>query len=628
MVGLLKDAGYEAFVMDWHNPSRRNDYDPEMQYRPQRVRGADGAECSVLWSHSIAFQKFKNYVQGRMELSHYLDYVFEHCSATSDRMLAVYTNDLEVFDYRPGQPARTSPDSGREFARIRCALEALNSDERLQFLLPSQLLQHYGTLDGAIVLESTEQPVPCKKQLKYNVTRWAVSGRLNVFVNAQCYELLRYVRQAEALLDGAENDTLDSLWVDLCYLWSSDFRTNTTHEKALSFNRRLGAARSRALTLVRELAVSRLGTDSLFNPHEFELDKLPVEIELDGLQPTQFSTSVVVDDVPTQLDGVTRFRDGSVRSGTLVVVPRVAPHSSAAIVTRTGEAPSHAGSRVYRDGADLWVETPACKLQLLGARGGAIGQAAFPSVSDKPLIGTVAQGAYADIRYGADFYSGHMVLFTCGGEKVTDLNPADFELDDDAAQNPVRVPVAAWVNTAFGLVKKTYLVYVDQPRVDLTYELNFPVVNLASLRLGFVTCLPSAFGASPRYATVNGGSTVEDFALGDQAFDHGAPVSMIVSARQCLGATEGWVWIGNKTAGVAVVTDRSTMCAVPMLEYAPQPEGPFLRVSHSAVELDETSANVWRGHYTARFSLLGATGDELAKVRDAAALVQVPPVII
>jgi hypothetical protein len=80
----------------------------------------------------------------------------------------------------------------------------------------------------ALSLESAACPVPVKKQRKYNLARWAVTGRDNLAINAACQRIY------EGML---ESDTPD--WKELCYLWASDFRTHLTEKRWIVYCARL-----------------------------------------------------------------------------------------------------------------------------------------------------------------------------------------------------------------------------------------------------------------------------------------------------------------------------------------------------------------------------------------------------
>jgi hypothetical protein len=73
-----------------------------------------------------------------------------------------------------------------------------------------------------------------KKQKKYNITRWAVSGRDDLAINASCHRILQGLRAGHP----ADPDA----WRELCYLWSSDFRTHITERRWKRYRERLAAA--------------------------------------------------------------------------------------------------------------------------------------------------------------------------------------------------------------------------------------------------------------------------------------------------------------------------------------------------------------------------------------------------
>ena len=246
--GLLQhylDAGFRAIIMEWDNPARWHpEWPPALRYLPQIACGQYGEEVPLIWNKSIAFQKFQRYAHGEMELDEYLAYLYGHLSE-KPRVFAVYGNDVEIFDFRPGR-YHTEPElkESGEWRRIEQLFRALLADRHFQFVLPSQVLD-WRNAPGAgtrLQLESAEDPVPVKKQEKYNITRWAVTGRNDLGINTACRRLY------EALKTRFAGDGHDDLWRELCYLWSSDFRTHITEkrwnaylERLRSFEKRMDA---------------------------------------------------------------------------------------------------------------------------------------------------------------------------------------------------------------------------------------------------------------------------------------------------------------------------------------------------------------------------------------------------
>ena len=237
--GLLQhyvEAGFRAIIMEWDNPSRWHPEWPSgWRYLPQIACGPAGEEIPLIWNKSIAFQKFQRLAHGEMDFDEYLRYLEGHLSE-SPRAFPLYGNDVEIFDFRPGR-YHTEPklqESG-EWNRISLCLETLRNDERFEFMLPSKVLD-LAKVPGAgnrVHLESAEDPVPVKKQEKYNITRWAVTGRNDLAINTACRRL------CEALKERSEPD--DELWRELCYLWSSDFRTHITDRRWAAYLERLRA---------------------------------------------------------------------------------------------------------------------------------------------------------------------------------------------------------------------------------------------------------------------------------------------------------------------------------------------------------------------------------------------------
>jgi len=235
--GLLqhyKDAGYKAIVMEWDNPARWHpDWCPEWRYLPQIACGQHGEELPVIWNKSIAFQKFQRYTHTEMDLPGYLDYLAKHVGQ-EDRAFPLYGNDVEVFDFRPGR-YHTEPSlkAESEWQRIDVLLQQLLADKRYRLIQPGQVLALMESPSAAhrLHLETPQDPVPVKKQEKYNLNRWAVTGRNDLAINTACrriYEVLRTDPRPE-----------DSLWRELCYLWSSDFRTHITEKRWIAYLDRL-----------------------------------------------------------------------------------------------------------------------------------------------------------------------------------------------------------------------------------------------------------------------------------------------------------------------------------------------------------------------------------------------------
>jgi len=503
------NAGYRAIVMEWDNPARfHTEWNPEWRYLPQYACGPQGEEIPLIWNMSIVFQKFQRYAHGEMKLEEYLDYLGKHVADTP-RVLPLYGNDIEIFDFRPGRyHTEASLQDESEWERIRCLFKALSSDRRFRFIPPGQVLSLMNTQGGGhrLSLESSEQPIPVKKQGKYNITRWAVTGRDDLGINTACWRVYAALKSSPAAGEAE--------WRELCYLWSSDFRTHITEKRWGGFLTRLADFEKR------------------------------VGAEPSGGNPR---------DARKDLEG------------------------------RPGANPKV--GRIQRTGRFLVVETDSIAIQLNCQRGLAVESLCFKGISDLPLCGTLHHGYYDDIDWGADYYTGHLVVEQPGQAKVADLSPVSPQVE----KRHDGIAVESSLITPFGPIRKRVFLPRDSATVEMEYMLEWDVLPVGSLRLGHVTLNPTAFDRQTlHYRTHNGGFDLETFPLADVDVDHGDAVSFLVSSSHGMGVTGGEVDIGDAQHYLRVRVSKSEASLIGLLKSCRIGSLYFCRLSFSAGEIDET----------------------------------------
>ncbi len=232
LVGLYLDAGYRAIIMDWDNPASTHDWPAETGYRAQRAQGSDGRSIGLLWSNTVAFQKLQRFVHGDIEIDDYFSYVRSH-RGSEPRSLCIYASDAEIFDFRPGRyKTEEKLTDMSEWGRMQALFARLVDEPGYRLASPSDILNdnHAGE---ALRLETPAVPIPVKKQRKYNLARWAVTGKDDIAINAACERLYQTLSRA-----GAGQPA----WKELCYLWASDFRTHITAKRWEALTKRLHAA--------------------------------------------------------------------------------------------------------------------------------------------------------------------------------------------------------------------------------------------------------------------------------------------------------------------------------------------------------------------------------------------------
>ncbi len=548
LVDIFKGAGYRAIVMDWSNCYRYNHYPREFMYYPQRAKGYSG-DIDILWNHSIAFQKFQRCIHRELSLDEYTGFILSHYDGDCERAFVMYGNDAEVFGYRPGEGTRRDG----EHNYMKEVFKRVAGDGRIGLVSPARVFELFsgeGVAYNELSLESPETPLVCKKQEKYNPIRWAVSGRDNVHINTACYSLYRNLKD----LDGRIDD--NALWnfrEVLCELWGSDFRTNTIDEKFLRLRNLMGWMKVETERLLEGKTTNK------------------------GIKRMALCGQIV----------------GS-PSG-IVVSERALPLTSHTTCIATGDS-----SAVLPIRGGLKVTTPQVDVEFIEDKGFSIRSLVFPQVSSIPLIGTLPHGYYEDIHLGADFFSGHLIHIARDGKKTTDLGRVSPVIDEEDGNIKITVQIPMDIGTLW----KEYTISRIEPVLILTYRLKVDGLLASSLRLGIFTFISDAFRREHLwYETVNGGMVPERFYLSGHKVSHDEPVSQRVSASGCLGATEGWLRIGDEQKAVTIATNKALLYSVPLLHFREVDEKFFLRVYHSIGEIDDTAYWVWRGYNRITFRI-------------------------
>ncbi len=225
-------SGYKGIVMEWNNPSHfHSEWKREWKYFPQMCVGTGGVKIPVIWADTISFQKFQRYAQSEMKLEEYLHYLFLQ-QQTVDSYFSLYANDAEVFDYRPQRFKTESKIKTSEWERIVQLFQKLKSEAPFKLIPPSEVLKGLKKREGGnkVHLESPEQPIAVKKQEKYNINRWALTGRDDLAINTRCFQIFESLKKRKATA---------SEWKKLCYFWASDFRTHITLKRWKKYQREL-----------------------------------------------------------------------------------------------------------------------------------------------------------------------------------------------------------------------------------------------------------------------------------------------------------------------------------------------------------------------------------------------------
>ena len=615
LVGLYKEAGYQNLVADWDNASKYNNFPKNYKYSPKILVGADQSKINLIWNSTIAFQQFQRYVQNKLPFEDYIIYLNSHYSKENNRSFLLYAYDLEIFNYQPGHgDLLKSKNSLNESDRINKLFEYFEDAEHIEVITPNEVVKKFKS-QVEVSLGATEYPIQCKKQFKYNVTRWAVSGRENSRINSQCYYIFELLNNIEFLNeivpDKVEKSKLEKLRLELTNLWSSDFRTHTTDKKYMNFRNKLGATSEFCKNLFQELG-NQIEIEEDFviiNPNNFDWQN-PYEFKLQfehGKYRRGVSVQLDNQEIISQLEEMEYYRDGSIRSVKIVIEPSINAHSI--VQGKIIEVDIPIDVPISADIEDGIIETNEVKLKLSQSTGASIKELSFPKISNEFMIGELSHGYYEDIEFSPDWFSGHTIIYDCSTKKYTDLE--ETELIIPQGQNyPIRIPVVCRIEMPLGVLLKKYYVYLNRPRVDFVYHFSLNNILPLSFRLGILTFNPNCFNNNElKYSTVNGGSSPETFYFKGKRVGQDNSVSLGVSTNHCLGATEGWTDISDNDKGISMVTKKSQIFSVPLLHYEEIDESFFLRTYNSISEMDDTTETFLKGHNKIIFTLLGHKND-------------------
>lgn len=514
MVDLYADTGYDGIIMDRDNVrlAMRLDHTP-LSTTPTHALGCGERSLPVLWSDSILFQRLQRVVHGDIPLSEYVEYVKQRVERDG-ALLPIYCNDAEIFDYRPGRfTAESRMQSEGEWERLMRVCKHLKDDIALDWLSPSQALdKNAATIRRNVArLTSASHPIPVKKQAKYNINRWAVTGRDNLWLNTACHQIHRLLVQNEEASD-------EESWRELCELWASDLRTHITDNRWYEASKRI------------DKVLCRLGQPKIL----FQIDD--------------------------KIEGCKAFN----------------------------EDPLPLDMQIEQDAEGiLWtIKTPYIHLVLNVRRGMAIKSLSFKSHNFEPVLGTLPQGYFSSIEYGADFYSGGVIVEVPGDHsRMTDLEWVKPKI---STQSSI-ILISAMIPLTHGFLEKTIVIDTEKENIILSYDFQQFECPLGIVRVGILTLIPESFSLPLSVGSRNGGKETEWFDL-DHNFNQGQAASTLVSSSSGFGATDGCFIIKDVTTRQLVVKWNPSECAViPMLKHQQMNGYHLTRLSFSLCELDDTT---------------------------------------
>lgn len=225
LIDIIKKNSYNSIIIDRDNLNLINNF---QRFKTTNIKGFS-YKLKVIWNSFLHNQKFQKYIYDKLNLDQYLFFLKEQI-IKKNQFALLYGGDAEIFNFRPKITDHNKVSNlhkKHEWKKIENLLILLNKN--YNFLSLAEILKNKYS-DKKVLIDLTDAKFPCitKKQPKYNITRWALSGVNDFKINTYCYKIYDF------LIKKKINKIND--WKKLCYFWTSDFRTHITKERWKKFN--------------------------------------------------------------------------------------------------------------------------------------------------------------------------------------------------------------------------------------------------------------------------------------------------------------------------------------------------------------------------------------------------------
>ena len=190
-VGILENYisnGYKNIIMDWDNCFKVNKkLKDKYLFFSQKINTYNKKKINLVWSSSIFFQKFQRYIHGENNLDEYIEFIDRNKQIFDDYSLCLYASDLEIINFRPKRFKTETKIVCDEWLRFEILIQEL-LNKNFKFIKPSEVIKikNKKLSHKFINLNNPEFPCITKKQSKYNILRWAVTGRDDNKINTDC----------------------------------------------------------------------------------------------------------------------------------------------------------------------------------------------------------------------------------------------------------------------------------------------------------------------------------------------------------------------------------------------------------------------------------------------------------
>ena len=223
---IYTDSGYKNIIIDYDNlVSSKKNKTPDHCYTSLSKK-----KLNLIYASSFLFQQFQSCVYGDISINKYLNNINKY-KKNININLPIYSGDAEVFNFRTGRFYAEREKIHNEWKRVYKLLDSIINKNDINLCLINDFT--IANSQSKIYQDTAEAPISVKKQPKYNVSRWAVSGRSDQKINTACYKILKQKRTIIKKIG------FKKFYENLLDLWSSDYRTHITKKRWIGYNQKL-----------------------------------------------------------------------------------------------------------------------------------------------------------------------------------------------------------------------------------------------------------------------------------------------------------------------------------------------------------------------------------------------------
>lgn len=212
---------YEAIILDIKNAEISKNIKLQNNNFPNLLINDNKDKIPVIWADTLLMQKFQQYVHGSISMNNYLKEI-KSFKLINKLTNSIYCGDAEIFDYRPKRYHSEDKILSNEWSKILNLFNYLKTKDNIHFVSP-ELIHSNNKYSKKINLSSISNPTIVKKQQKYNISRWAISGRDDQWLNTISYRLIKIISQKKI--------TNKKIIKDLLFILGSDLRTHVCKSK-------------------------------------------------------------------------------------------------------------------------------------------------------------------------------------------------------------------------------------------------------------------------------------------------------------------------------------------------------------------------------------------------------------